>query len=59
MLPTTTVALFPFTADPPPRPPAPQVCPMKNLQEYAGIDATRLERMERRLKEDVLAEAGG
>ena len=31
---------------------------MKNLQEYAGIDATRLERMERRLKEDVLAEAG-
>ncbi|GBF92770.1 paladin [Raphidocelis subcapitata] len=34
-----------------------QVCPMKNLQEYAGIDATRLERMERRLKEDVLAEA--
>jgi hypothetical protein len=35
-----------------------QACPMKNLQEYAGIDATRLERMERRLKEDVLAEAG-
>jgi hypothetical protein len=35
-----------------------QTCPMKNLQEYAGIDATRLERMERRLKEDVLAEAG-
>ncbi|KAI8474087.1 MAG: inositol hexakisphosphate-domain-containing protein [Monoraphidium minutum] len=34
-----------------------QVCPLKNLQEYAGIDATRLERMERRLKEDVLAEA--
>jgi hypothetical protein len=35
------------------------VCPLKNLQEYAGIDATRLERMERRLKEDVLGEAGG
>lgn len=35
-----------------------QACPLKNLQEYAGIDATRLERMERRLKEDVLAEAG-
>ncbi|KIY98140.1 hypothetical protein MNEG_9823 [Monoraphidium neglectum] len=34
-----------------------QVCPLKNLQEYAGIDATRLERMERRLKEDVLGEA--
>ena len=32
--------------------------PMKNLQEYAGIDASRLERMEQRLKEDVLAEAG-
>jgi hypothetical protein len=32
--------------------------PMKNLQEYAGIDASRLERMEQRLKEDVLSEAG-
>jgi hypothetical protein len=32
--------------------------PMKNLQEYAGIDAERLERMEARLKQDVLAEAG-
>eukprot|EP00879_Flechtneria_rotunda_P018628 GHRR01019549.1.p1 GENE.GHRR01019549.1~~GHRR01019549.1.p1 ORF type:complete len:942 (+),score=356.76 GHRR01019549.1:158-2983(+) len=31
--------------------------PMKNLQEYAGIDAERLERMEARLKQDVLAEA--
>ncbi|WIA11258.1 hypothetical protein OEZ85_011384 [Tetradesmus obliquus] len=31
--------------------------PMKNLQEYAGIDAGRLERMEARLKDDVLAEA--
>jgi hypothetical protein len=29
------------------------------LQEYAGIDAERLERMEARLKADVLAEAGG
>lgn len=28
------------------------------LQEYAGIDAERLERMEARLKADVLAEAG-
>ncbi len=35
------------------------VRPMKNLQEYAGIDAKRLERMEGRLKADVLAEAGG
>jgi hypothetical protein len=32
--------------------------PMKNLQEYAGIDAERLERMEARLKQDVLTEAG-
>jgi hypothetical protein len=32
--------------------------PMKNLQEYAGIDAERLERMEARLKQDVLGEAG-
>lgn len=29
-----------------------------SLQEYAGIDAERLERMEARLKADVLAEAG-
>lgn len=28
------------------------------VQEYAGIDAERLERMEARLKADVLAEAG-
>lgn len=36
-----------------------QARPMKNLQEYAGIDARRLERMEQRLKDDLLAEAGG
>eukprot|EP00882_Tetradesmus_deserticola_P029298 GHRQ01032800.1.p2 GENE.GHRQ01032800.1~~GHRQ01032800.1.p2 ORF type:complete len:113 (-),score=39.84 GHRQ01032800.1:36-374(-) len=35
-----------------------QQWPMKNLQEYAGIDAERLERMEARLKQDVLLEAG-
>jgi hypothetical protein len=31
--------------------------PTPGLQEYAGIDATRLEAMEQRLKADVLAEA--
>lgn len=33
-------------------------CAALILQEYAGIDAERLERMEARLKADVLAEAG-
>ncbi|KAL6757552.1 inositol hexakisphosphate-domain-containing protein [Haematococcus lacustris] len=31
--------------------------PLKNMMEYAGIDAARLEAMEERLKKDVLAEA--
>lgn len=30
---------------------------MKNMMEYEGIDAARLEAMEDRLKKDVLAEA--
>lgn len=30
--------------------------PLKNMMEYAGIDAVRLEAMEDRLKKDVLAE---
>lgn len=34
-----------------------EVRPLKNLQEYAGIDAWRLERMEARLKNDVQVEA--
>lgn len=34
-----------------------QIRPLKNLQEYAGIDTTVLEGMEQRLKADVLAEA--
>lgn len=34
-----------------------EVRPLKNMQEYAGIDAKRLEQMELRLKNDVLAEA--
>lgn len=33
-----------------------QVRPLKNMMEYAGIDAARLEAMEERLKKDVLAE---
>ena len=34
-----------------------EVRPLKNLQEYAGIEASRIESMEERLKKDVLAEA--
>uniref|UniRef100_A0A7S3QUH6 Tyrosine specific protein phosphatases domain-containing protein n=1 Tax=Dunaliella tertiolecta TaxID=3047 RepID=A0A7S3QUH6_DUNTE len=34
-----------------------EVRPLKNMMEYAGIDAARLEAMEERLKKDVLAEA--
>lgn len=34
------------------------LCVLLSPQEYAGIDAERLERMEARLKADVLAEAG-
>jgi hypothetical protein len=34
------------------------VRPLKNMMEYAGIDASRLEAMEERLKKDVLAEVG-
>ena len=30
--------------------------PLKNMMEYAGIEAARLEAMEERLKKDVLAE---
>lgn len=33
-----------------------EVRPLKNMMEYAGIDAARLEAMEERLKKDVLAE---
>jgi protein-tyrosine phosphatase len=32
--------------------------PFKNLMEYSGIDADRLDQMESRLRDDVLAEAG-
>jgi hypothetical protein len=31
--------------------------PMRNIDSYTGIDSSRLEQMEERLKEDVLAEA--
>lgn len=34
-----------------------EVRPLKNMMEYEGIDAARLEAMEERLKKDVLAEA--
>ena len=33
--------------------------PFKNMQEYTGIDARRLEQMESRLKADVLREMTG
>ena len=33
-----------------------QVRPLKNMMEYAGIDAQRIEAMEARMKKDVLAE---
>lgn len=36
-----------------------QVRPLKNMMEYAGIDAVRLGAMEERLKKDVLAEVSG
>ncbi|XP_050236366.1 uncharacterized protein LOC126686370 [Mercurialis annua] len=32
--------------------------PFKNMREYSGIDRQRVERMEARLKEDILREAG-
>ena len=34
----------------------PQVRPLKNMMEYNGIEAARIEAMEERLKKDVLAE---
>ena len=33
-----------------------QVRPLKNMMEYAGIEAARIEAMEERLKKDVVAE---
>lgn len=36
----------------------PQGRPLKNMMEYAGIDAERIASMEERLKRDVLAEVG-
>eukprot|EP00798_Chlamydomonas_sp_ICE-L_P002281 gene2281-8554_t len=36
-----------------------EVRPLKNMMEYAGIVAARLESMEERLKKDVLSECGG
>lgn len=38
--------------------PNPQRRPLKNMAEYAGIDADRIASMEDRLKRDVLAEVG-
>ena len=31
--------------------------PFKNLMEYKGIDSNRLDKMEQRLKEDIIEEA--
>lgn len=33
-----------------------EIRPLKNLQEYSGIDAARIESMEDRLRDDILAE---
>ena len=38
------------------RPGGCQVRPLKNMMEYAGIEAARIEAMEERLKKDVVAE---
>ena len=48
-LPTPAPSLYRF----------PQVRPLKNMMEYAGIEAARIEAMEERLKKDVLAEVQG
>ena len=56
-MPMASVFLCPSIHTPPPLArSSPQVRPLKNMMEYAGIEAARIEAMEERLKKDVLAE---